>query len=197
MNEYQIFELYMALKAHFTSKSYNIIKYCGRIPSANPFIYSKRKDKGFFKAVSKYTDPKGYMIANIIRKPDLWIGDLVNSEEADETYNKWSKIKQSLTYTFQQELHNLNEDFNSNFIVPEGEHPHILKLYIRGKISLDTLTILCQMTNCIPNWDKKLQDDMLWKKYHLLISKYSSFLNYDEEKMKKLVLDKFDKKGNS
>ena len=62
-------------------------------------------------------------------------------------------------YHFENDLSKLNEDFNSNFVTKQGEHPLIIRLYLGGGICLETLVILCDMVGCINHWNKEMKDD--------------------------------------
>jgi hypothetical protein len=80
--------------------------------------------------LAKHRDPKNFLVANFI-EGDTWIGSLAYNEQAQNTYTEWLKRTQSLTYIFQNEIEKLNDDFNSNFIIQDGQHPNALKLYLR------------------------------------------------------------------
>lgn len=121
----------------------------------------------------------------------MWIKDIAYNEQAQRVYDDWQKKIQSLTYIFKSELSKLDEDFDSNFKIEDGQHPHILKLYMRGEISIETLVILVHTTKCMKYWNNKMEGDPIWDEIELIITKYKPFLNYDEEKMRGIVVDKF------
>jgi hypothetical protein len=93
---------------------------------------------------------------------------------------------------FSEEIKNLKSSFNANFMLEPGTHPHIIKLYLAEKISLETLVILVDIARCFSTWKKKLEkDDVIWEEVSRRISKYRPFLNYDKKTYRKIVLNHF------
>jgi len=186
---FDVYVYYLALKRHFTS-SYDFFKYNGKV-KANATSFENRKDKFFFYKLSKRKDNRDYILANLLVKPNAWAGDLVD-DNAEAIYNDWLKRKQALTYRFKSDIMELNEDFNSNFIVEDGQHPRVLKLYSMNRISLETLVILCDLTGCLKYWEKAIQDTIVFPDINRLVKKYFPFMEYDKAKMKKILLDNFE-----
>lgn len=190
MNAYECYVLYVALKNHFKQKSYDFFKYNGKIRS-NPQSFSTRGDKVFFEKLAKHENPRDFLVSNLIENEKIWIRDIAYSEEAENTYKNWQKRLQSLSYHIKSDLSNLKDNFNDNFIVEEYDHPHLLKLYLRKDISLETLVILTDLTGCVKSWDKKMVDDPVWDKVRMKIMKYRPFIKYDMEKIKETIVYKF------
>lgn len=191
MNAFDVFRDYVALKQHFTSKSYDYFKYNGKTRSCTPQNYNQRKDKIFFMKLAKHQDPKHFLVANFVESDNAWIGDLAYNELAQENYIRWTKRIQSLTYFFKEDIEHLKDDFNSNFIVTDGQHPHALRLYLRKEITTETLIILIDIVRCFSHWQKNMQDDIVWKDLSHKLVKYKPFLQYDRDKMKNILLARF------
>lgn len=189
--EFEVFRDYMALKSHFTTKSYDYFKYQGKLKSITPAAYDKRRDKVFFMKLAKHKDPRHFLVANFI-EGNSWIGDLAYNEQAQTVYTNWQKRTQSLTYIFQNEIEHLKDDINANFVVEDNQHPFALKLFLSKKISIETLVILIDLVRCFSHWNTELADDLLWKELSLRLVKYKPFVQYDRSKMKKILLDKFE-----
>lgn len=190
-NAFEVFRDYMALKSHFTTKSYDYFKYQGKLKSITPAAYDKRRDKVFFMKLAKHKDPRHFLVANFI-EGNSWIGDLAYNEQAQTVYTNWQKRTQSLTYIFQNEIEHLKDDINANFVVEDNQHPFALKLFLSKKISIETLVILIDLVRCFSHWNTELADDLLWKELSLRLVKYKPFVQYDRSKMKKILLDKFE-----
>lgn len=191
MNEFEAYCLYVSLKSHFNNKNYDFFKYSGKIKSATPESFKKRKDGIFFMKLAKHSNPRDFLVANMIASENNWIGNLAYSEEAEKNYREWSKRKQSFSYLFEQDLKKLNPDFNSNFKVEENTHPQILKLYLGKQISIETFVVLLEITGVKPVLDRKMKDDPIWEKVSMKVQKYSPFVSYDKEKARKIILDIF------
>lgn len=191
MTPYEAYREYLALKSHFSNKSYDYFKYNGKIKNATVDSYEKRRDKLFFMKLAKHKDPVNFLVANFVENDRSWIGNIAYNEEAEKRYFNWLKKNQSLTYIFTNELSNLDENFDSNFLIEENNHPKVLKLYLSGEISIETLVILTDLVRCISYWNKNMSDDPIWNDVFLKIKKYKPFIKYDKEKMKKIIIDKF------
>lgn len=190
MNEFECYTLYVALKNHFTKNNYDFFKYNGksRIKASS---LKMRNDKVFFQKLAKHEDPFGFLVSNLVYNPKLWIKEIAYSEEAQTRYDEWIKRNQALSYTFRNELSKLKDDFNLNFTVDDYDHPYLLKLYLRKEILLETLIMLVDITGCSKLWNKKMDGDPSWDNVNFLINKYKPFMNYEKEKISKIVLDKF------
>jgi hypothetical protein len=187
---FECYKDYLALKQHFSSKGYDYVKYNGKV-NAKPASFDSRRDKIFFMKLAKHPDPHNFLLSNMIVNRKLWIKDIAYNEQAHRVYEDWQKKIQSLSYTFKTEVSKLSDDFDENFVVADNGHPYALKLYLRGDISLETLVILVNMTKCIKHWDKKMEYDPVWEEVRLLLVKYSTFLKYDEQKMREIIVDKY------
>jgi hypothetical protein len=185
---YDIYVYYLALKRHFTS-NYDFFKYNGKV-KANAMSFENRKDKFFFYKLSRMREARDLILANMLEDPNMWIGEMMD-DKAMNIYHEWAKRQQSLSYLFKRELSELDDDFDVNFIVDNGQHPKLLKLYTQRRISLETLVILSHMAKCLPYWSKNISDTIVFPSINNLIGKYKPFLNYDGDKMKKIVVDKF------
>ena len=179
---------YLAMKRHFTS-TYDFFKYNGKV-NAKSDAFENRKDKFFFYKLSKKRDAKNFLLANIIVNPNVWAGELVD-DKAETIYTEWSKRKQALTYQFKSDINELEDDFNSNFLVENGQHQRMLKLYMMNRISLETLVILCELTGCLSHWEKSIKDTIVFPDINRLVKKYSPFIEYEKSKMKQILLDKY------
>ena len=190
MTAFEVYRDYLSLRNHFNSDSYDYFKYQGK-GSAGVSAFNKRKDKFFFEKIAKHKDPHGFMLANFVHKPKTWVRDIAYSEDAEKVYLDWLKRKQSLTFVVKNDLDKLENPFDDNFIVKDGQHSHLLSLYLGGNITLETICVLTSLVGCYSYWNKNLQDDIVWQEIGRTIKKYIPFISYDKEKIKKIVVDHF------
>lgn len=191
MDPLNCYKTYIALKNHFTNPSYDYQKYFGKV-KANLNSFYKRKDRIWFEKISRQKSDKeivDFFVANFVSCNDpqsLWIGQII--KEGEINYKNWNKKIQSLSYIFKEEVNLIfsNKEFDSLFKIENNQHPQILKEYLQGKISLETLVILNQILNYKSDFDKKLSDP-IWEFVSNRISKYSSFLHTDIFKYKKIL----------
>lgn len=189
MSAFEVYKDYLALKNHFSNKNYDYFKYKGKVRTSID-SFNKRKDKIFFEKLAKNKEFHEFLVSNLSEDPKLWIRDLAYSDDALKRYLNWKKRQQSLSYTFKNDLSRLNSDFDSNLLCKNG-HPTLLKLYLGGEISLETLCIVLKMTKSMKYWNKSMEYDPVWEDIRNKVIKYTPFLKYDEEKFLKIVIDKF------
>jgi hypothetical protein len=191
MTAYECFKEYLSLKNHFTKASYDYFKYNGKVRT-NVSSFEKRKDKIFFQKLAKHENVHGFLIANLANNPKAWIKELAYSEEAEKVYKDWFKKQQSLTYLYSKELEELAPTFDANFkILKDSPHPYLLQLYLGGYVSLETLCILLSISCAKRYWDSRLEYDLVYDGVKTKIEKYTPFVKYDVEKLRKITVDYF------
>jgi len=142
---FDCYKTYLALKNHFTKDSYDYHKYNKKTRASLQSFY-KRKDRFFFEKMSRQRDEKeveNFFVANFVSCQDpetLWIGEVM--KDGEERYQNWQKKIQSLSYLFKEESQSLFEEnkFDEVFKCSKG-HPPLLKKFLTGKVSLETLVI--------------------------------------------------------
>ncbi len=192
---FDAYKEYLALKNHFTKDSYDYHKYCGKSRASVQSFY-KRKDRMWFEKVSRQKSDQEvveFFVANFVSCPDpetLWIGEMI--KEGEGRYRNWQKKIQSLSYLFKEETQQLFEShkFEEVFNCSKG-HPPLLKNFLSGKISIETLVIYDRIFLFGKKFDKKLKDPV-WETVSRRIKKYNPFLNIDvfryREILKEVIL---------
>lgn len=189
MSSFEVYQTYLALKNHFTKQNYDFHKYNGKVP-VKVSSFETRKDKYFFQRLTKKKDPFSYMLANFVDTEVNWVGDL-DQEQGEERYKDWLKRNQSLTYIFRQDLDKLHDDFDQNVLVKNGERPYLLQLYCQREICIETLIIINDLVSCFKHWHKNIEDPVIWPTISMKCYKYRPFMNYDKEKCKKILRERF------
>ena len=194
MTGYETFEIYQALKLHFTSDSYDYFKYNGKT-SISVNAFENRKDKYHFYKLSRKCNNKedliNFVVANFVEDEKSWVGNLL-TEEADMNYRKRQKVIQSLSYTFENDCKLIFEDCKhdpNQALMTDGDYPLLLTKVLRKEVQIETLCILNQILGFFPMWTNKINDTIRWPAYKQKCIKYSSFLPQDSVKYK-LILKK-------
>ena len=188
MNQFEAYQLFSALRAHFNGQ-YDYVKYRGKM-KVSPQNLQMRRDNYQFARLAKCPDPKNLIISNLVANKDVWINTLF-SEEGSDIYQSWKKRQESLTYTIMEELKELHEKFDENFITPSNVHPHLLHKFIRGKVSIDLMVILDDLVKFGKVWNKKMVGDPMWDQTYQTMIRYRPFLEYDRDKMRTMIVEKF------
>ena len=189
---FETYQHYLSLKNHFTNPKYDFFKY-GAKTRASVTSFNKRKDKYWFEKTSrKYSDKEvvDFLVSNFTatdNPQNLWIGEIINSGERN--YAEWMRRQQSLTYLFKEQSNELllENELETLFNCTKG-HPLLLKKYLSGSVSLETLTIFDKIFHFSKNFDKRLTDPV-WETVSLKLKKYSPFLNIDMFHYKKILRD--------
>ena len=187
---FDAYRCYLSLKNHFTKDHYDYIKYRGKTRATHQAFY-KRKDRFWFEKFARQkTDQEveEFFVANFTSCADpesLWIGEMI--KEGEGRYQDWQKKLQSLSYVFKEDCEKLFTDnkIDDVFDCSKG-HPIVLKKFLGGNISLETLVIYDRILGYSKNFDKKLQDPV-WETVSRRVRKYSPFINIDVFRYKKIL----------
>ena len=190
MMPFDAYRCYLSLKNHFTKDHYDYHKYRGKTRATNAAFY-KRKDRFWFEKFARQKNDQeivDFFVSNFIYSTDpgtMWIGEMI--KEGEGRYQEWKKKTQSLTYVFKEETENIfeNKKVDDMFDCSKG-HPPILKSYLGGDISLESMVIYDRILGYGKDFDKRLKDPV-WETVSRKIKKYSPFLNIDVSRYKKIL----------
>ena len=190
MLAFDAYKCYLAMKNHFTRDNYDYHKYRGKVRATNAAFY-KRRDRFWFEKFARQKNDKEieeFFVSNFVSTTDpetMWIGEMI--KEGENRYIDWKKKIQSLSYIFKDEVNSLFEENNVNEVFDcSSGHPLILKSYLGGKISLETLVICDRIFEYREDFDKKLQDPV-WEIVSRKIRKYRPWINIDVPIYKKIL----------
>lgn len=195
MSAFDTFGLYIAIKNHFTQKSYDFFKYGGKT-RINKETFLCRKDKYQFQKLCRLYDAeemRTFLVANFLQG-DGWVGDLLH-DEAEKVYRDFVKRQQSLSYLFANDLDTSLSKvtrINDLFQIKSGELPPIISLYLQNEISIETIILLNQFIGFFSKFDEKLSDDFIWPKLRMKCEKLLPFLSFDKNKIKAILKEKLD-----
>ena len=193
MTGYEAYELFQALKRHFTQEKFDFFKYRGHINTSKE-AFENRKDKWHFYKISRKFGTKqeltDFLIANFLDNENIWVNNLL-VEEADIRYIEYKKVMQSLAYTFENDCISLFEDCKepNDLLVTKGDYPILLTKALRKEIHIQTLVLLNNILGFVPMWSKTITDTIRWPNYHMKMLKIASFLPQDSVRYK-LILKK-------
>ena len=185
MQPIDVYQMYCAMKAHFSKSSYNFIKYGGKTKVSRDSFW-KRNDRYFFVKISKkYNNDeiKDYLLSNFIQNRNGYIANF-----NDQNYENWLDRKMMFYNIFQQELKPYIKNFEPLFEVKDGNHPTLLKEYLGKRVSLETLVILDELVDFSKKWDEQLGDDVVWPDIKNLMKNYKGFLTINKNKYRMKLL---------
>jgi hypothetical protein len=187
MSAFDVYSIYLAVKAHFTSKKYDYFRYGGRTKTSEE-KFNKRNDRYFFEKLSKkFTkeEIEQYFVSNFLVNSNFYIKDM-----DDKNFLEWKKRSQSISYLFTQDLENvlmLSSDLNEALQCRKGQHSTVLKMYLGGIIMIETLVLLNRVTRFVNHYDEIMYDDVVWEQASNRLKKYDPFIKIEPTKIKELV----------
>ena len=193
MSGIEVYKMYLSLKLHFTTDTFDYFKY-GNAAKASQQSFDSRRDKFFFVKLSrtfKEDELREFFVANMIVEDKVYPATLVR--EGAKNYQEYIKRKQSLAYNFKEDvmtLHDISQKFDKLFII-EGVHPPLLKAHLGGKISIETLAIFNKIFQYVGNFDKDIKEDIVWKPLRNRVVKYEPFISIDKGKYKNIIKAEF------
>ena len=187
---FDAYRCYLSLKNHFTKDHYDYHKYRGKTRATVQAFY-KRKDRFWFEKFARSKNDKEveeFFVSNFIYSTDpatMWIGEMI--KEGEGRYQEWKKKTQSLSYIFKEEAESVfdNRKVDDVFNCSKG-HPSILKSYLGGDISLESMVIYDIILGYGKDFDKRLNDPV-WETVSRKIKKYKPFLNINVPHYKKIL----------
>lgn len=195
LSAFDTYRMFLTLKNHFERDSYDYFKYHGKITVSHD-AFQSRKDMFKFQKLSRMVSDKemrDFIVSNLI-EGRKWVGDMATDEGMD-CYNKYLKRKQSLKYTFTNDLDRLFSMYDPHqvFKAGEGEIPTIARAVNDETICIETMVILDTFIGFSKVYDEKFKDlGIIWSSWSLLIKKYRPFLVYDKESFKNILKDKIE-----
>ena len=188
---FDAYKSYLGLKNHFTKEKYDYHRYGGKSRATVQSFY-KRRDRYFFEKLSRQKSDDEvieFFVSNFVSCSDpqsLWIGEMMKN--GDKNYTSWKKRIQSMTYIFKEEVESLfkDRDFDKVFEIERSKHPILVKEHLQNNISLETLILLDKILGFKKEFDRKLEDPV-WKFLSRRMEKYTSFININVLRYKKLL----------
>ena len=209
MQPWEAYQLYTAVKLHFTSDSYDAVKYNFK-SSATQKSFLQRKDRFHFaKLAKKYPTREqliDFLVANAVHlDPGCWVGQLLD-RPAENCYASWAKMRDSFSYWFTGQIDRLVEkcvadkiSFEQLFRQPKaGAYPEIIRYYGNTSddtIALETIVVFDLLLDFMKH--QKVTETIFWPKFSLLVHKYRLFLcrSVDLKKCKVIALKRFTDAG--
>ena len=192
---FEVFKIWLAVKLHFTTKTYDYFQYGGKV-NCKLETFTKRNDRYFFHELSKKYDADqalDFFVANFLVSDKARIGNLAKQDGPDN-YVSHRAYKDSFSYNFRSEcriirdtLDNNNIKFDDLFLVDRGQHPPFFKLLSSKRISYQTFCVFENFLDFIKKWDKEIVEGVVWPVFSKRIKKYLPFIRYNRTQMKLII----------
>ena len=187
------YQEYVALRLHFTQDKYDYFKYLGKVKPIKDSTFEARNDVFHFRRLERrYKDDlTGFYVANMSQGV-RFIREMV-TVEAEKRYVDWKRHMESITYRFKQDMQNITENCKdvAKAWSTSGDHPEVLRLYLGGKLSIESLILSDRVLKFQDNWDSRISDTIIWPDVSRLMKKYGPFIKADTDAVKKTMRQVF------
>ena len=190
MNSFEVYSTYVALKTHFSRKTYDYFKYNGTV-KVSIEKYNKRPDKYFFEKIAKKYNKEEviqYFVSNFLVNSNFHIIQMNN-----QNYAEWQRKMQSFSYLFSTDVDTILErctSINECMQCNNANHSQVLKLFLGGSLMMETLIMLNRLTGFIDRYDDLLNEDPIWKQLSFILKKYDPFIQGSSKQVKQIILKK-------
>ena len=201
---YEVYKVFVGLKTHFKSPSYDYFKYDGKT-TVTEDSFRKNKNKQYFIRLGRNAPIERlaeYFLFNLSQNPNTWIGEVFNPINK-RMFEQW-KIKidhlerifdldteKMMLYIIENEIH-FDDLFAANLF-----HPYVMRMMMRNEITVETFILLNEMVEFFSEFDVHLKDDPVWEELKFRCNKYKPFLFLpnggpveDIKTYRKLLVDK-------
>lgn len=193
MDGFKAYRYYLAIKLHFTTDKFNVFENRGNVKGTRE-AFNARNDRYIFeKLAAKKQGDKDiiqFFVANFAYGKDTAI---YAGQEAEDNYMVWQKRKQSITKTFIDDLATILNYIESNrlshssiFDFMDSEYPVAFKLFLGGKITIESLRILDDFTGMLEQWKNHPSIKYIWDDEIRRIIKLTGFVKYDKIKVQQI-----------
>jgi hypothetical protein len=193
MEGMKAYQEYVALRLHFTQDSYDYFKYQGKVKPIKGSTFEARNDVFHFRRLERrYKDDlTGFYVANMTQGV-RFIREMV-TVEAEKRYVDWKRHMESITYRFKQDMQNVAESCSdvAKAWSTNGDHPEVLRLYLGGKLSIESLILSDRVLKFQDRWDTRITDTIIWPDVSRLMKKYGPFVTADNDTIKKTMRQVF------
>jgi len=191
MEAFDAYKMYLGIRLHFSSPKYDFVKYNGEINCSHT-SFLKRNDRYFFhKLAKRYSRPEfqDFLVGNFAVEDNVnpkWL----TGDAAESNYKEWTKIQQSISRVFDQDLKTCIEyhkPFGGLFKCESKTHPPIVKLLLQKKISIVSAIILDSYLNWTEFTNHEVDEDWVWPKLQSTLHNCQPFIKYDKVKCKVIL----------
>jgi hypothetical protein len=196
---FDVYKVYLGVKLHFTSKTYDYIKYGGKV-NATLDSFTKRKDRYFFHKLStKYGQDNilDFFVANFLADSKRWVGNLLENDGRD-VYLDYRKRKEAFTYHFRNDCVLVSDDFSARglsfdngFLAIDGQHPRLLRLLIQKKLAIQTAVVFDHFLSFVKNWNVEIKEKFVWPEIASKVTRVKPFINFNATECKLIMKEIF------
>lgn len=178
----EAFQIYNAMKLHFTQESFDIAKYGYKSKRFGAEAFAKRKDKYFYKRLADQLQKPGrlvlFLAGNFVYNPDIWIGDIIDNESCVKNYQRMKKVKAGVVFHTLEDTKKLLESSSFKDILNDkGDIPVYVKGVMQREINPETAVLYNRLFSSFDLIDKNIgADHIIWSSVKSRLNKFGRFV---------------------
>ena len=182
------YKYFMAIKLHFTTDRYDVFQANGKV-SGSRAVFEKRNDRFLFDKIGRKFDQPRDLIDYFVANFAYGNKSVIYSSESTDYHEVWTKRKESRTHMFKIQMSDVQRHLEKNNLKYEdlfdidNNVPELLSLYVGGHVHLETMVILDEFENFLPQWEPLV---MLWGDQLRIINKTKKFVKFDKTKIQSI-----------
>ena len=186
MDEFDAYKMFVAIRNHFTTSSYDYFKYRGKT-NVTYQSFIKRRDRFMFAKLARLPSAKLRVAASFLEGCQ-WINEIVGTQGYDALI-KHQKYIESYSYHFREQLKCFDQPIGKLVQTNNGQPPLLAALYFQKKIDIETLIIIDGFVDFVTQWSREYSADPLMEKLITDIANFRGFFTYDRNKIKDVFVD--------
>lgn len=185
ISPFETYKLFMAIKLHMTTDRYDVFESNGRV-SGTRATFEKRNDRFLFEKIGRKFNQPRELIEYFVSNFAYGNSSVIYSGESDDYFEVWKLRKESRTHLFRTQLEQIKQHLEINKMSYEdlfridNNVPELLNLYVGGYVHLETVVILNEFENFLPQWEPLI---MIWGDQLRILNKIKKFVKYDKTKI--------------
>ena len=183
MDEYTLFKTYISLKNHFTTESYDFIKYSGKT-NVKESSFRKRQDISLFCKLAQWLPESKavpFLISHFIELSSFTIHYVFeNPIKSQKIFDTWKTRTSNILAVYQEDIRTIAKEsagsWKNCIQQTDSDYPLLFKLVMANKISPETYSLLDDLFQQTSRSYKGLDMDVLFLSMNLKYRKYRVFL---------------------
>ena len=183
MDEYTLFKTYISLKNHFTTESYDFIKYSGKT-NVKESSFRKRQDISLFCKLAQWLPESKavpFLISHFIELSSFTIHYVFeNPIKSQKIFDTWKTRTSNILAVYQEDIRTIAKEsagsWKNCIQQIDSDYPLLFKLVMANKISPETYSLLDDLFQQTSRSYKGLDMDVLFLSMNLKYRKYRVFL---------------------
>lgn len=187
MDGFKAYKYYIAVKLHFNTDKFDV--FTNPNVKGSRDVFDSRNDRRIFDNLArrfpKDFDIIQFFVANFAYGHDASVYSL---GESDRNLTLWQKRKQAIAQVFKADCDTIILHLEKSKMTQDslygGQIPELLKLFLGGHISIETMCILENLCGYLDSW--KQNTNLLWESECRRIDKCRGFVKYEPTKLQQI-----------